>query len=66
MTSQQRSLIMPLLLSLANARTMDQVSVLWSALRSACGSAGVVIGNMPTSLPQAKSVANSLRQRLGG
>lgn len=66
MTEQQRQLILPLLLSLAQVRTMDQVNILWSAVESALRTAGVNPGTKPTSVPQAKSVANSLRRRVLG
>lgn len=66
MTSQQRDLILPLLLSLGNVRTMDQVNIVWNSLELACRSAGVSIGNKPTSIPQAKSLAVSLRKRIIG
>lgn len=64
MTSKQRTLIMPLLLAISNANTIDQVIAIWQVLKPACAAAGMTIGNVPTSLPQAKSMANALRNRI--
>lgn len=66
MTSQQRNLIIPLLLSMQNVKTMEQVDLLWAAIDAACRQAGVQVGNKPTSVPQAKTTANALRMRLLG
>lgn len=66
MTEQQRQMITPLLLSLAQVRTMEQVDIMWSAVDAALRTAGVNPGRKPTSVPQAKSMANSLRKRILG
>lgn len=66
MTEQQRQIISPLLLALSQVRTMEQVDIVWPAVESALRTAGVSPGNKPTSVPQAKSVANSLRRRVLG
>lgn len=66
MTEQQREIINPLLLALQQARTMEQVNILWQALDPALRSAGVNPGSKPTSVPQAKSIAQGLRRRALG
>lgn len=66
MTEQQRQIVLPLLLSFAQVRTMEQVDVLWSAVEAALRVSGVNPGTKPTSVPQARSVAVSLRRRVLG
>lgn len=66
MTQQQKSTIQNMLLSLSNVVTIQQVDAIWPALSSLCRQAGFTLPNKPTSVPQAKSVANSLRSRVSG
>lgn len=66
MTAQQVALIMPLLLALGNVRVMSQVDALWPTLEVACKAAGLSIGSKPTSIPQARSKAISIKRRIEG
>lgn len=66
MTQQQRDFITPLLLSLSQIKTMEQLEALWPVVVQSFRIAGISPGNKPTSVPQAKSLANSLRKRVLG
>lgn len=65
MTKQQEELLRSVLNVLSVAQTMAQVDSVWSTVEAACRQANINPGSKPTSVPQARSVANSLKRHLG-
>lgn len=66
MTADQRVVIATLINALATITKPEQIDFIWSTLEAACRQAGISIGNKPTSIGQAKSIAPSLKNRLLG
>lgn len=64
MTAVQRQMILNLLTALFSVATMDQVNTIWDSLERAAKSYGFNVGQRPRSVTQARSTANSLRNRL--
>lgn len=65
MTSNQKTLIQSLLTALSLALTMKQVDLIWETLESALRQANIQPPTKPTSVQQAKSIANALKRRIG-
>lgn len=66
MTSEQRPIIQSLLLALGAVTKPDQIDFIWGTLVAACRQAGITLSNKPTTIPQAKSMANTLKSRILG
>lgn len=65
MTSNQKTLIQSLLTALSLAPTMKQVDLIWETLESALRQVNIQPPTKPTSVQQAKSIANALKRRIG-
>lgn len=63
MTSQQRQAVEALLIALTNISTPQQLEMIWDTVAASLRLAGITGVSKPTSVAQARALANNLKKR---